>query len=154
MDTEKRDFHTNLTLTERIGRLEQLAGIGAGGMPGNEKVRFDVLHNFPPLGEIQKKYNHRQSQSCGDEDERTEMVSTFEEIIHRVHKAAERVNERAEKLEEIGNRVFGHLPEGASGAEKSSISSGGMSGATFTALDVLDSALGRLDAAARRLERV
>lgn len=133
MDTEKRDFRTNRTLTERIEYLEHMAGIGT----------FDE-RDESVMGRV----------SQAKEDERTEMVSTFEEIIHRVHKAAERVNERAEKLEEIGNRVFGQLPETAGDEEKRALSSGGMSGAAFLALDTLDMVLGRLDAAARRLERV
>jgi hypothetical protein len=81
--------------------------------------------------------------------------TAFEEIINRIQSGTDRVCMIASKLEEIGNRVLGPIPENAEGAGGvAKISPDGTLDHTFIALNWLDQTLCRLHAAAARLERI
>lgn len=83
------------------------------------------------------------------------VASSFEEIMNRVCSCAERVGDTASRLEEIGNRIFGVLPECGSDSEKDKrCPPEGTFEHCMFALDRLDESLSRMERAAGRIERV
>lgn len=138
------------TLTERLSTVEKfLASIGLGdfGMRdegdmlgcGQRHVNEDKLE-----GHLERAGNSVQPPS----------PTSFEEIVNRIQTGTDRICMIANKLEEIGNRVYGTVPEEAAGLGGAERKPDGMLDHTFIALNWLDQALCRLHAAAARLERV
>lgn len=113
------------TLTERVERIEGIMGIAYGGP------------------EIEEQ---------GSED-KTTRVTAFEEIIHKIQSSTEKVSASAGRLEDIGTRIMGALPQEGSGAGHEQKPDGTLDHALL-ALDWLDGSIARLQAAVLRLERL
>jgi hypothetical protein len=131
----------DLTLTERVGRIEGFLHAELGVEPWG--VTKHVTSRMDRVDAHMERATRAPEQTA------------FEEIINRIQGGTDRVCMIADRLEKIGNRVFGPLNEiagdGSDGAEK--IADGTLDH-TFLALNWLDQALSRLQSAATRLERV
>lgn len=77
-----------------------------------------------------------------------------EEIISRINEATSRICQQTIKLDEIGTRIMGPLPENDDGTAGLERNADGMLDRTFQHLTWLDKAIGRLEAATLRLERI
>jgi hypothetical protein len=141
------------TLTERVASVEKtLASLGLADFPQDEGDMLGVVGRRD-YGDAQAEINRRWSSRINDE--KTEPCTSFEEIINRIQSATDRIHQRAGELENIGNRVMGMLPEqdaGKGGCEAREPN--GTLEHAFMALNGLDNAIARLEAAALRLERV
>ena len=133
----------DMTLTGRIGRIERFLGecgmdTGMFGVVGQR----DVDERDYGL----EKHIERAGQSPSP--------TAFEEIINRIQASTDRVFRQAGKIEEIGARIMGPLPEAANGKGDACCKPDGTLDQTFMVLDYLDTGLQRLEAAVTRLERV
>jgi hypothetical protein len=135
--------HEDRTLTERVAKLEAI--VLDRGEPMQDEGDVRVVSRE----EAQKAWNLRGSIAA----ERVHEPTALEEIINRIQAATGRVHNSAGKLEEIGERIMGSLPQGEGcGGDESKID--GTLDHTFRTLNGLDVALSRLEAAALRLERI
>jgi hypothetical protein len=85
---------------------------------------------------------------------RTPPPSAFEEIINRIQGCTDRVCLTANRLEIIGTRIMGELPQSDDLGKSSGRAIDGALDHTFMALDWLDGALSRLEFATNRIEHV
>ena len=175
MCDEKRDFRTNRTLTERVEVAEEwirtidpdygrqtlrdegdLDTLASGGVVSREEAQR-AWNRIPTerygLAPGQDPRTKNYDQSNGAED-LTVAVTAFEEVINRIQASTDRVFRQVGKLEDIGNRILGTLPEGAMAGADNRREPGGTLEHVFIVLDYLDNGLTRLEAAALRLERI
>lgn len=148
------------TLTERVQRLEGMMGIACEENSARDQVATGVTGE-----DIQRRYNARVSRridrdhakvgACHREHASPSTQQTaLEEVISRIQSSTNRILERACVLEAIGNRIMGSFPEEKTETADGSRGSEGTLDHTHLALDGLDYACSRLDAAALRLGRV
>jgi hypothetical protein len=138
-----------LTLSERVLRLENiLVETGVAG-DRNSAVRDAEFKRHFAEHEVERHFE--QAQPSPKQADQT----AFEEIIQRISSCNDRVCLTADKLQKIGDRIMGALPEHtdemAAGAQRSP---DGTLEHTFMALNWLDASLSRLEQVALRMERV
>lgn len=137
------------TLTERLERVENILSLS--GFGGDECT----AEKLEAAGQQRIPFNHDKVERHMERATKSPEQTAFEEIINRIQNGTDRVCMIASKLEEIGNRVLGPIPENAEGAGGvAKISPDGTLDHTFIALNWLDQTLCRLHAAAARLERI
>lgn len=131
------------TLSQRVQRLEGIMGLDA---PSTENLEAAGQKRIP-FPDVEEIYSANQKSPTSP--------TAFEEVINRIQNCTDRVCRTAGKLEDIGNRIMGQLPEEAMrGATACDVNPDGTLDHTFLALNWLDSSLARLEGAALRLERV
>jgi hypothetical protein len=135
------------TLTERLERVENILSLS--GFGGDEYSACDRA--VTGQRHVSEDKLERHIERAGNTA--APGPTSFEEIVNRIQTSTDRICMIASKLEEIGNRVFGPVPEEAAGlgAERKP---DGMLDHTFISLNYLDMALCRLHTAAARLERI
>lgn len=151
------------TLTERVHRLEKIfvnAGIVEPEFSGCDGQEQQNIRNrdfgggaFSLHAEAQRFRN--ESLSARIDQEPPSEQTAFEQIIYRIHSATDRILQQACVLEAIGSRILGSLPQealGSGGADARGPD--GTLDQTHVALNGLDYACARLEAAALRLERI
>lgn len=140
------------TLTERVQRIEQMLSLGGGAEnPGKQSAVTQQRHVNEILSDraTDKLEMHRERATA------TPRATAFEEIMNRIHSGTERVHMIATGIEEIGNRVFGSVPQQADDTDaQNQRKPDGMLEHTFDVLNRLDYALSRLHSAAARIERI
>lgn len=155
------------TLTERVQRVERIlafAGIGGEEFSGCDQAvtGADAVHmlgmdkSFFAASSAENTQRFRnESLSARIKTEQPPQHTAFEEIIHRIHTATDRILRQACALEDIGSRILGSLPEDATGKDGGEARGpDGTLDQTHEALNGLDYACARLEAAALRLERI
>ena len=148
------------TLTERVQRLEDVIEQGSSAAAGlGPKIRSTVdkwvrdQMQETGLDEAWAKDAIRR-QMHGEDLTTSPVQSAFHDVIDRIKGSTERVLRSAFKLEDIGNRIMGALPENGERASAVEINPDGTLDHAFLALNRLDESLARIEAAALRLERV
>lgn len=133
------------SLSERVERMENIlahAGIGMEEFVGD-------LRQKP-----QETFDRIMSDRATDKAPAV-APTAFEEIIGRIHCSTERVCGSAHRLEIIGNRIMGTLPEaGEDAGYDMGREPDGTLDAVFRALTTLDGSLARLSTATTRLEGI
>jgi hypothetical protein len=138
------------TLTERVERLER--DFYAGGEPVRHSGCEDVIsgqrsiHEDFPAGGVEGR-------SAPKSISKTEMATALQEIMDRIVRSTGRVSESASRIEEIGDRIFGALPQQGSTGDKERDPEG-MFEHTLHVLDRLDHSLEWLQRVTTRIERV
>jgi hypothetical protein len=141
-----------LTLSERVARLENiLVETGVAGDRNSAAQAQDAefkRHFFKH--EIERHFE--QAQPSPKQADQT----AFEEIIARISSCNDRVCLTADKLQKIGDRIMGELPNTCSGSDMCGAEKipDGTLDHTFMALNWLDASLSRLEQVALRMERV
>lgn len=142
------------TLTERVARLERIAG-----------PLLDDPRSYGWVDKAdQQEGNAVDVQKTGRGIDKTERFtatdqceaypSAFDEIISRIQGSSERVCQSASAIETISARIMGTLPEKACGADEKRIEPDGTLDKALTALNRLDASLARLETATLRMERL
>lgn len=139
---EDEDQQADMTLTGRVGRLEQFMR-GEFGMGLRDEG--DSIN-----GVAARQY--RKEEAAMQQPLRPD-VSGIEAIIDRIQTGSTRVCQSAARLEEIGTRIMGAIPEDRADAATTPAPDGTLN-LTFMALDWFDNSLDRLERAVQRIENV
>lgn len=140
---EGQDF----TLSGRIGRIEKYLNLDAsGGLKEAMQAEAEAAWQRSMIDQVGRHTEQAQVNPS--------TLTAFEDITERIRSSAERIHDQAHKLEVIGTRILGPLPNDDTGKNAAVANPECTLDHTYLALNVLDSALGRLHSAALRLERL
>ena len=137
------------TLTERVARLEAVVlDRDATIFPA---IVDQITHQ---QNQQERKRKIRDKLDREETSEETLPTTGLEEIFGRIQGCTDRVFRTAGKLEQIGCRVMGPVPERDDRTDTLRVDPDGTLDHALLALNWLDGSLARLDAAALRLERI
>lgn len=143
----------DMSLSGRISRVERILSMsGFGGI--ESQYEYDMLGNRSAAERQKEEAWRRDNLGRASAAQRTQPASGFEEITNRLQSSLNRLVLQAHRVEDIGRRIYGPLPDGANGEEIAQREPQGTMEHAIVMCHYLDSVIERLSGAVTRIEQV